>query len=305
MEVKQELLIYLLEDDEYAANFIKTSLNPKRFQENNLIVFTMLSELMHGLLTFTPDIILLDLNVPDSKGADTILKIASFVEGIPIVVISGVENKNANSYIQYGAQDFIPKSELTASLLIRVIEFSIIRNQASQNFSLSVKRDHLTRLYNRDTLFDKLDSMLNSMDRYQSKFAVCYLKVRGMTKLNNEHGHKAGDTLLSLVGNRLQLYSRASDFVARYIGNEYVTIFPNISAPEDAISAAISQLKTINDSYMIKGKRGQIVNLDVVCNLGLVICKDSGLTNVDLLEAAALRCTAAQEKNLPYLFDDL
>lgn len=182
-EVKHEstaqgFLIYLLEDDAFSASVITKALNADVFQSHTLVVFDSLEALLSGLVNFTPEIVLVDLNVPDSKGVDTIIKISSLIDSIPIVVVSGAEaDTTGEESINYGAQDFIPKSELTASLLLRVVRFSILRVKTSKSLQLSAKHDFLTKLYNRESLLEKLNVMINCGVRYNTKFSVCYLKI--------------------------------------------------------------------------------------------------------------------------------
>lgn len=294
----QGFLIYLLEDDAFSATIIRKALSTDVFQSHTLVVFDSLEALLNGLVNFTPEIVLVDLNVPDSKGVDTIIKISSLIDSIPVVVVSGAEaDTTGEEFINYGAQDFIPKSELTASLLLRVIRFSILRVKKSKSLQVSAKHDYLTKLYNRESLLEKLDIMINCGVRYDTKFCVCYLKINNIPQINEDYGHKAGDDVLSLIANRLQLFSRASDFIARYDGNEFVTMFPNCQTVHDAISAAKSQLKTIDDNYMITDQNGETVSVSVDCSAGLSINSNNNDTSAELIEKAFLSCQDAKLKN--------
>ncbi|MDO6719760.1 diguanylate cyclase [Psychrosphaera sp. 1_MG-2023] len=294
----QGFLIYLLEDDAFSATVIRKALNTDVFQSHTLVVFDSLEALLTGLVNFTPEIVLVDLNVPDSRGLDTIIKISSLIDAIPIVVVSGAEaDSTGEEFINYGAQDFIPKSELTASLLLRVIRFSILRVKTSKSLQRSAKHDFLTKLYNREALIEKLDVMINCGVRYNTKFSVCYLKINNIPQINEKYGHQAGDDILSLIANRLRLFSRASDFIARYDGNEFVTMFPNSKTIQDAISAARSQLKTIDDNYMITDQNGETVNVVVDCSVGLAINSNNCDTSVEIIEKAFLSCQGAQLQN--------
>src|SRR4030042_4605020 len=64
------------------------------------------------------DILLLDLGLPDSKGLDTLKKVGDQVKEIPIVVLTGLDNKEVGiKAVQEGAQDYLIKDQIGATLL--------------------------------------------------------------------------------------------------------------------------------------------------------------------------------------------
>lgn len=77
-------------------------------------------------LTFHPNVILLNLNLPDSKGINTLKRIINVSGKIPVIIIYDTEDQKIyEETIQYGVRDFLLKSELTSSLLKRVIRYAI------------------------------------------------------------------------------------------------------------------------------------------------------------------------------------
>src|SRR5688572_30272256 len=64
------------------------------------------------------DIILLDLSLPDSQGAETLARMHAAAKGIPIVLMTGVEDEELGlRLIQAGAHDYLVKGQVTAPLL--------------------------------------------------------------------------------------------------------------------------------------------------------------------------------------------
>jgi diguanylate cyclase (GGDEF)-like protein/PAS domain S-box-containing protein len=80
-------------------------------------------------------------------------------------------------------------------------------------------RDPLTGLPNRDALCRRLERCLDD-----PKTAVIFLDLDGFKDVNNQFGRDAGDELLRLLGDRLRLSVRKSDFVARHGGDEFVVV---------------------------------------------------------------------------------
>jgi signal transduction histidine kinase len=76
----------------------------------------------------TFDIVLLDLTLPDSEGAETVHRVARSAPGTPIVVLTGTDDEALGlACIQAGAQDYVPKNELRVPLLGRVIGYALAR----------------------------------------------------------------------------------------------------------------------------------------------------------------------------------
>jgi signal transduction histidine kinase/DNA-binding NarL/FixJ family response regulator len=76
------------------------------------------------------DIILLDLGLPDSVGAETLKKILVFNTGMPVVVMTGLDDEDtALESLRQGAQDYLVKSRLTSDILLRGIKYGIERKK--------------------------------------------------------------------------------------------------------------------------------------------------------------------------------
>jgi DNA-binding Lrp family transcriptional regulator/CheY-like chemotaxis protein len=89
-----------------------------------------LSESIDRLKTKDFDIILLDLTLPDSDRESTLDSLLSFTKEIPIVVLTGLDDKDsALQSLQKGAQDYIIKNDLNSPNLIRAILYAIERHK--------------------------------------------------------------------------------------------------------------------------------------------------------------------------------
>ncbi|NKE34392.1 GAF domain-containing protein [Natronococcus sp. JC468] len=83
---------------------------------------------LETLSSSPPDLVLLDLNLPDSRGLDTLETVSDVAAEAPIVVFTGVSDQEVGvQAIQSGAQDFLVKDEVTDELLIRTIHHAIER----------------------------------------------------------------------------------------------------------------------------------------------------------------------------------
>ncbi len=78
----------------------------------------------------TPDAILLDLSLPESRGLDTLAHAATITGGVPIVVLTGLMDDAVGlRAIEQGAQDYLRKDQLDGPLLARALQFAIERSR--------------------------------------------------------------------------------------------------------------------------------------------------------------------------------
>lgn len=136
----QEIHILLIEDNPGDARLIREMLRDseelsQRFDLDERTggrpTITCESRLEDGLETLETtriDVVLLDLNLPDSDGLETLETVHETVESVPIVVLTGVRDQEIGvRAIQRGAQDFLVKDEVTTPLLVRTIYHAIER----------------------------------------------------------------------------------------------------------------------------------------------------------------------------------
>ncbi|MCP5115839.1 MAG: response regulator/pilus assembly protein, partial [bacterium] len=83
------------------------------------------------LADFPADVILLDLNLPDSSGLETFTTMKSHAPATPIVLLTGHDSEAlALAAVEAGAQDYLSKDKLDADSLARALRYAIIRHQS-------------------------------------------------------------------------------------------------------------------------------------------------------------------------------
>lgn len=90
-------------------------------------------------------------------------------------------------------------------------------------------RDHLTQIYNRRAIETKLIKEIVIALKYYRSISVAMLDLDGFKKLNDNHGHQLGDQLLQCVASQLLSQRRASDYIGRFGGDEFIIIMPHTS----------------------------------------------------------------------------
>nr|MBA3614228.1 response regulator [Nitrospirales bacterium] len=123
--------ILLVEDNPADAELVRERL--KNASGMSPFYMTRVSTLKEALTTLQStsfDVILLDLNLPETNGLETLKRIRSANSDIPLVVLTSNEDEPvALEAIKLGAQDYIPKSSMNAALLSRILHYAIEREK--------------------------------------------------------------------------------------------------------------------------------------------------------------------------------
>lgn len=125
----------------------------------------------------------------------------------------------------------IPEAELTPkvreAILSLVEEVQSLRGEVSAMRSALAEaqgladQDALLPLYNRRAFLREMSRVMAFAERYQTNAALIFFDLNGFKKINDEHGHAAGDAVLHKVGEILMRNVRSSDVVGRLGGDEF------------------------------------------------------------------------------------
>jgi diguanylate cyclase (GGDEF)-like protein len=114
--------------------------------------------------------------------------------------------------------------------------------------------DGLTHLPNRVLFMDRLQHTYQNYQRHPDNgFAVLFLDLDRFKLINDSLGHIAGDELLQSVAKRLQSCLRPGDTVARFGGDEFTVLLPNVKQLEDAVHVSDRILIELGRSFTLVG----------------------------------------------------
>ena len=139
--------------------------------------------------------------------------------------------------------------------------------------------DSLTGLGNRNFLLLEIKKLINDRSLSQ-QFAVFFIDLNGFKLLNDSYGHRLGDELLCLVGQRLNEFGNQAPIIARLGGDEFVLIIK--TGDNKALTRiAESIYDSISLPFMLHSRSFQIT-----CAIGISIWPDNGKEATLLLQAA-------------------
>lgn len=121
-------------------------------------------------------------------------------------------------------------------LLVVAKDVSALMN-ANRELDQLARRDALTDLHNRFAASERLRDEFVRSQRSNVAFSVLLLDVDHFKRVNDTHGHDVGDQVLQAVARQIKGSVRASDFVARFGGEEFLVILPDTDAQEAEVVA--------------------------------------------------------------------
>ena len=226
------------------------------------------------LLHEKPDIIFLDLFLPDSTDFETFSIINEAAPSVPIIILSGLSDQEvALRAIQSGAQDFLIKGEFDEKILAKTIYYSIERKKIQESLNKSLERHELVANATDDVIWD-LDIATNTLVHLSHAITTCFgyrkedlddtlewwrvrihpedadvlvEKIRRIIKARGAHcthefRFKAGDGSYRLVYARALILYKKGDDIPPY---RMVTVLQDITEIK-ALQKKMIRQKTIN-----------------------------------------------------------
>ena len=277
--------ILLVEDNPGDARLVRELLTEGGGKQFVLLTADRLESALAVLEKRDVTAILLDLQLPDSAGLETLHTIHAAALGVPIVVLSNLADESlAVKSVQHGAQDFLVKDHVNSHLLMRSLRYAIERKRMEKSLNHLAHHDSLTGLANRKHFYDCLKNAIALARRQGGQLALLLLDLNYFKHINDTLGHHAGDLLLQGVAQRLRECVRETDCAARIGGDEFTMILTGIHNEEDAAAATCKILESMERPFLVDGR-----SLDVSASIGISIYP----TDTDNLESLVHNADAA------------
>lgn len=179
-----------------------------------------------------------------------------------IILSSRKESNDIVRGLDAGADDYLLKpynpEELQSRIRagVRILRLQQQLESANQRLRIMASTDGLTSLLNRSAIMGVLNHELARAQREGTKLALVMADIDHFKKVNDAHGHIAGDHVLMEYANRITSGLRTYDSVGRYGGEEFMLIMPNI--PEDAAKDVVERLRGNVESVQFQADRHKV-----------------------------------------------
>jgi diguanylate cyclase (GGDEF)-like protein len=184
------------------------------------------SKIYDGLNRFRPDVVLLDVLMPDCSGPELaqLIRLQDEWLSVPIIYLSSeTDGERQLAALVKGGDDFLTKPITDTALIVAVFA----RAQRARQLADMMTKDSLTGLLQHARVKERLSHELQRSERTGEPLSVVMLDIDHFKKVNDSYGHLIGDQVISSLANLLKQQLRKTDIIGRYGGEEFLLILPD------------------------------------------------------------------------------
>lgn len=214
---------------------------------------------------------------------------------IALVVTGGL----AIGHVTLVLRDHEPFEFWSSLLAVTAVSTLLVRDlgKAVTAVTSVAFRDPLTDLYQRDLFNDLAGRQIEITRRERTTFALLALDIDNLKAVNDRVGHAAGDSVLCAVAGVLTDALRGADISARFGGDEFVVLLPDLDQTQALETARRLHERIVRHPELV---RHQLI-ASVTASMGIAVYPRHGATLHELFDAAdtaLLRAKAAGKNGI-------
>jgi diguanylate cyclase (GGDEF)-like protein len=217
---KQQMVkavIMIVDDEPINIDVVQAFLEDDGYR--NFVKVTEPNKAISAVEEARPDLLLLDLNMPEVSGFDILSEVRSHhkYSHLPVIILTAsTDTESKLQALELGATDFLAKPLDQSELALRVRNTLYAKAYQDQ----LAYYDSLTNLPNRQLFLEELGWSLNVAKRHDEKLALLSIEIDKFSKIKDTIGIGAGDEVLRTIAQRIQSVVRDMDLLGRAMGDD-------------------------------------------------------------------------------------
>jgi two-component system cell cycle response regulator len=212
-----------------------------------------------------PKLALIDWMMPELDGPGVCSEVRRNPDGSYVYIVLLTSKQSSEDIVEgleAGADDYLTKpcnpAELKARLQTgrRILQLEEKLVEAREGMRFRATHDGLTKLMNRTAILGRLQQSLDRSARDGVPCSILLCDIDHFKRINDVHGHLAGDAVLEAFATRLQHSVRAGDAIGRYGGEEFLIVLDGCAAED--ISARAEQVRRAVTNTPFRMREGVI-----------------------------------------------
>ena len=263
LEALKQATIMMVDDEPIIVETLENLLEDAGYK--NFVSTTDSKKAVELMQSKKPDIVLLDVMMPDVTGLDILESMGADedLRYIPsIIITAATDSETKLKALDLGATDVLNKPVDPSELALRVR--NTLATKANQDRLM--KFDPLTGLPNRRFFLVHLASALVRAKEMSTAFALLHIDLDRFKRINDTLGNNIGDGVLKAVAKRLENWLRESDIAAimnveteeialsRIGGDEFILILHSVGRQENAAKIAGDIISELKKPYRVSGR---------------------------------------------------
>jgi two-component system cell cycle response regulator len=208
------------------------------------------TEALRCIETQVPDIVLLDVMMPDKSGLEVLqtLKASEETAHIPVILVTANSlDEHIAQGLDLGAYDYVIKP-FSYTVLAARIRAALREREHQEKLEQLAATDPLTQLLNRRQFSQMVTREIQRVHRTAGPLSLLMLDIDHFKQINDTYGHDVGDEAIVALANALREQVRAIDIIGRFGGDEFVICLPDTGAEQskqvaERICKALEQLQ--------------------------------------------------------------
>ena len=259
----------------------------------NFVLLEESSRAMTHIEEFLPDVVLLDLIMPDVSGFEILQQVRAHARWahLPVIILTSSSDAETKlKALDYGATDFLAKPVDSSELILRVRNTLAARAYQNQ----LAYYDALTKLPNRSLFLDRLTWFLQRAERQNENLVLMHITFNQLKRVHNAFGPRVADSMITQIAERMSSCIRRSDVFGRGIpdsneldslfrvdGDEFSLLCPTMTHTEHATKLASRILRAMEKPFNADG-----TDVYIWPNIGIASYPGDAYDTTSLLQCA-------------------